>query len=221
MDNGAVNDQLPVSVLYVEDEPLTRQVVARMLGRRIPELHEASNGEEGLALFKKLKPDIVISDIMMPLMDGIEMAREIKSLDKGARIILTTAYSDAKMLFASIELGIDSYLLKPVDISALFRAIEKCVQIVVLEKKVQQQDREKDELIAKLRDALENVKKLSGLLPICSNCKKIRDDKGYWRQLETYISEHSEALFTHGLCDDCTKNMYPEYYDRIKERKKE
>ncbi|MDA8433002.1 MAG: response regulator, partial [Nitrospiraceae bacterium] len=176
---------------------------------------------EGLALFKERRPDIVISDIMMPLMDGIEMSREIKSLDKGARIILTTAYSDAKILFASIELGVDSYLLKPVDMTALFRAIDKCVQIVVLERKVRQQDREKDELIVKLRDALENVKKLSGLLPICSSCKKIRDDRGYWNQIETYISEHSEALFTHGLCDECTKKMYPEYYDRIKERKKE
>ncbi|MDA8432030.1 MAG: response regulator, partial [Nitrospiraceae bacterium] len=95
MDDGAVDDRLPVSVLYVEDEPLTRQVVARMLGRRIAELYEASNGQEGLALFKERRPDIVISDIMMPLMDGIEMSREIKSLDKGARIILTTAYSDA------------------------------------------------------------------------------------------------------------------------------
>ncbi len=221
MDDGAVDDRLPVSVLYVEDEPLTRQVVARMLGRRIAELYEASNGQEGLALFKERRPDIVISDIMMPLMDGIEMSREIKSLDKGARIILTTAYSDAKILFASIELGVDSYLLKPVDMTALFRAIDKCVQIVVLERKVRQQDREKDELIVKLRDALENVKKLSGLLPICSSCKKIRDDRGYWNQIETYISEHSEALFTHGLCDECTKKMYPEYYDRIKERKKE
>jgi sigma-B regulation protein RsbU (phosphoserine phosphatase) len=221
MDKGIISeDLLPVSVLYVEDEPLTRQVVAGMIKRRIPKLFEAEDGKEGLALFRRFSPDIVISDIMMPHMDGIGMSRVIKSLDKDTKIILTTAHSDAKTLLTAIEVGVDNYILKPVDMDSLFAAIDKCAETIVLSRKIRQQDREKDELIAKLQDALENVKKLSGLIPICSKCKKIRDDKGYWNQIEIYISEHSDALFTHGLCDECTKTMYPEYYDRIQERKK-
>jgi len=74
---------------------------------------------------------------------------------------------------------------------------------------------ERDKLIVELRDALTQVKQLSGLLPICASCKKIRDDKGYWTQIETYISEHSEALFSHAICPDCGKKLYPEYYDKI------
>ncbi len=73
--------------------------------------------------------------------------------------------------------------------------------------------KEHEQLIAELRDALDQVKQLSGILPICSSCKKIRDDKGYWQRLEAYIYEHSEAQFSHGLCPDCLKKLYPDYTD--------
>ena len=75
-------------------------------------------------------------------------------------------------------------------------------------------EEERDELIGELREALENVKTLSGLLPICANCKKIRDDSGYWTQIEHYVSQHSEAMFSHGMCPDCMERLYPEYVDR-------
>lgn len=71
---------------------------------------------------------------------------------------------------------------------------------------------EREELIEELRMALENVKQLSGLLPICASCKKIRDDNGYWNQIESYIRDHSEAEFSHGLCPDCAKKLYPEVF---------
>ncbi|MBA4348910.1 MAG: hypothetical protein C0415_02840 [Thermodesulfovibrio sp.] len=79
---------------------------------------------------------------------------------------------------------------------------------------------ELENLISELKDALANVKTLSGLLPICASCKKIRNDKGYWDHLETYISEHSEAEFSHGLCPDCVKKAYEEL-DKLKKRKNE
>ncbi|HXW68624.1 MAG TPA: transporter substrate-binding domain-containing protein [Dissulfurispiraceae bacterium] len=78
---------------------------------------------------------------------------------------------------------------------------------------------ERSNLIIELQEALSKVKQLSGLLPICASCKKIRDDRGYWQRIETYISEHSEALFTHGICPVCAKKMYPEYYDTMGERR--
>jgi hypothetical protein len=69
---------------------------------------------------------------------------------------------------------------------------------------------EKDKLIVELKDALDTVKTLSGLLPICASCKNIRDDSGYWNQIETYIQEHSEAEFSHSICPDCAKKLYPD-----------
>lgn len=72
--------------------------------------------------------------------------------------------------------------------------------------------REREKLIGELQAALAKVKQLKGLLPICASCKKIRDDRGYWNQLEVYIRDHSEAVFTHGICDDCAKKLYPEFY---------
>ncbi len=69
--------------------------------------------------------------------------------------------------------------------------------------------------MVELKNSLAQVKKLSGFLPICASCKKIRDDKGYWRQVDEYVSDHSEALFSHGICPDCMRKMYPEFADEV------
>lgn len=88
----------------------------------------------------------------------------------------------------------------------------------ITERKRMEEEREK--LILELQEALANVKTLSGLLPICASCKKIRDDEGYWHQVEEYISEHSEVVFTHGICPDCLKKLYPEFYEKDEKQKK-
>ena len=80
---------------------------------------------------------------------------------------------------------------------------------------------EKEQLIVQLQNAMQDVKVLSGFLPICAACKKIRDDTGYWRQIEEYISKHSNALFSHGICPDCSKKLYPEYHEELQRRVKE
>jgi hypothetical protein len=84
----------------------------------------------------------------------------------------------------------------------------------ITEQKRAEQEREK--LIMELMDALANVKTLTGLLPICANCKKIRDDAGYWQQVETYVAKHTQASFTHGICPDCTEKLYGSYLKKQK-----
>jgi hypothetical protein len=74
--------------------------------------------------------------------------------------------------------------------------------------------------ISRLEEALQNVKTLTGFLPICANCKKIRDDEGSWQQIEEYIMDHSEADFTHGICNECVEKLYPEHYQKFEERMK-
>ena len=85
-----------------------------------------------------------------------------------------------------------------------------CVMAITIAQR-KRAEREREELISQLREALRNVRTLRGLLPICANCKRIRDDQGYWRSVEAYVREHSEAEFTHGLCPDCLAKLYPEY----------
>jgi len=79
--------------------------------------------------------------------------------------------------------------------------------------KIRQTDEEKSKLIIELQEALQRVKTLGGLLPICASCKKIRDDQGYWNQIEAYIEQHSEAEFTHGICPQCARKLYPDFCD--------
>jgi hypothetical protein len=76
-------------------------------------------------------------------------------------------------------------------------------------------EQERENLITDLQEALANIKTLSGLIPICANCKKIRKDSGYWQQMEAYISDHSEAKFSHGICPDCARELYPEFFGNL------
>ena len=212
---GHVNN-LEAAVLYVEDEALTRAAVSAPLARRVQTLLQAENGREGLELFRLHRPGIVITDIRMPVMDGLTMAREIKSLDERTQIIVTTAHNDTNYFLDAIDIGIDRYVLKPVDHEKLFSGLEKCMATVNAEREKQRHREEREKLIAELREALATIKTLHGILPICSSCKKIRDDKGSWTQIEAYISEHTDTQFSHGICSECAEKLYPDYFRRKK-----
>ena len=197
-----------LSVLYAEDDPVTREEISRFLMRRAKEVIPAENGAEGLELFRRSNPDIIVTDIRMPVMDGLKMLREIRKDNKKIPVIITSAYSDTSYMMEAIDLGSDQYVLKPVDAEKLSSAFEKCAELVEFRKAASKHAEEREKLIEELHAALAKVKVLSGFLPICSSCKKIRDDKGYWQQIECYISEHSEAEFSHGICPDCAKRLY-------------
>ncbi len=203
-------DRDEVTVLYVEDEEMARNALSGALSRRVAHLLVAGDGREGLTLFRRHLPEIVITDIRMPLMDGLEMARQIKAIRKTTQIIVTTAHSDTSYFLEAIAAGVDRYVLKPIEHEKLFEALDKCMTAVTFERERQRYHQEREKLIAELKEALAKVKLLSGFIPICSSCKKIRDDKGFWNKLEKYISEHSEAEFSHSICPECLKKLYPE-----------
>jgi PAS domain S-box-containing protein len=317
-------------VLYAEDEAITREEISYFLKKRVRDLLITENGEKGLDLFRRMKPDLIITDVAMPVMDGLKMARAIRELDSGVPIILITAHSDASYMLDAIDLGIDQYVLKPVKTDKLALALDRCAAIInshradkyvrditsalgegvyvlnargevtfmnpeaeslfgwsekelihknihdivhnrtpngtpllfndcemrkviengnrfhsqeevfirkdgtvfpvsvfstplkekgrvvasvtafrdISERKKIEQEREK--MIIDLQKALSEIKKLQGILPICSVCKKIRDDAGAWSQMETYISNHTDALFSHGYCPECAKKAMEE-----------
>jgi YesN/AraC family two-component response regulator len=122
-----------------------------------------------------------------------------------------SAYSETDFLLAAIEMEVDGYILKPVDSERLSSVVARCADIVRLRKEVRQRDRDQRKLIDELQQALSEIRTLQGILPICSHCKKIRDDEGYWSQVETYISLHSDVLFSHGICPECLELHYPRY----------
>jgi YesN/AraC family two-component response regulator len=205
------NRKIDVAVLYVEDEPTTRETVSAMLERQIRTVHQAGDGRAGLEAFKARRPEVVITDIRMPVMGGLDMAREIRALAPRTHIIVTTAHNDTEFFLDAIDIGIDQYVLKPVNRDRLFEAIRKSQEVLSLERTITFKDAEQKRLIKELQQALASIKTLSGLIPICASCKKIRDDQGYWKQLEAYISEHSGAEFSHGICPDCAIKIYPNY----------
>ncbi|EMJ9529684.1 response regulator transcription factor, partial [Campylobacter jejuni] len=111
-------------ILVVEDEVKTRESMINMLSERFSKVIGAQNGDEGLKKFKKFKPDLVITDIAMPIMDGLDMAREIKEISDDVPIVVLSAYSEKERLLRSIDIGIDKYLIKPVDIEELFKVLD-------------------------------------------------------------------------------------------------
>nr|HEF3080157.1 response regulator transcription factor [Campylobacter jejuni] len=110
-------------ILVVEDEVKARESMINILSERFSKVIGAQNGDEGLKKFKKFKPDLVITDIAMPIMDGLDMAREIKEISDDVPVVLS-AYSEKERLLRSIDIGIDKYLIKPVDIEELFKVLD-------------------------------------------------------------------------------------------------
>lgn len=106
-----MNDQkkYDISLLYVEDERSTREEVVEILNRRVRELFTASDGNEGLAMFRERSPDLIVTDIRMPVMDGLKMAKAIRNENNNALLILTTAHNDTKYMLDAIDIGVDQY----------------------------------------------------------------------------------------------------------------
>lgn len=193
-----------VQVLIAEDDYLVSKMVKgqlRELGYDV--VGEAGNGVEAVDLTRSLEPDIVVMDIKMPDMDGIEATRRLNEL-KPTPVVVLTAYDTPALLDAANEAGVGAFLIKPPSARELQRAITISLSRF-------KDLRELRRLNEELREAYSRIKKLSGLLPICASCKRIRDDSGYWRQVEAFVRDHTEAQFSHSICPDCMMRLYPGY----------
>jgi CheY-like chemotaxis protein len=163
----------------------------------------AASGLKAVKMAKEKHPDLILMDIMLKGdMDGIEAADIIRK-ECNINAIFLSAYSDDTILAKAKTTLPYGYLLKPFKDRELKAAIDMAFYRDKMEK-------ERNRLIKELEAALREVKTLKGLLPICSHCKNIRDDSGYWSRLEVYIQNHSEARFSHGICPDCIKTLYGE-----------
>lgn len=158
--------------------------------------------------------DLILMDVLMPEIDGVQACRRIKQQThlRDIPIIMVTAKSDLENLHEAFSAGAMDYINKPVKSVEL---LARVASAITLKKEMDCRKLRESELRRtneELQQALREVKVLRGLIPICASCKKIRNDGGFWQQIEEYIGEHSEAEFSHGICQPCLKKLYPGVY---------
>ncbi|BDU71756.1 hypothetical protein METEAL_09300 [Mesoterricola silvestris] len=197
--------EAPSHILIVDDVPRNLQVLALLLDKAGYRVSMAMDGAKALAMVQVEPPDLILLDVMMPELDGLEVCRRLKA-DPSVReipVIFLTAKAELEDLQEGFRLGAVDYVTKP------FRGGELLARVATHVKLGQALERER-ELRRSLEATLAQVKVLSGLLPICAKCKKIRDDQGYWNQIENYLCAHADVDFTHGICPECSSALYPE-----------
>jgi len=202
-----------MKILIAEDDFTSRTVLTAVLKKQDHEVTATVNGAEAWqALQQPDAPKLAILDWMMPEMDGLEVVRRVRALqtDRPPYIIMLTTKGEKADIIAGLEAGANDYLAKPFDPGELRARIEVGRRMVEIQAALASK-------IAELRQALDQIKTLRGIVPICANCKKIRDDQGYWNQVEVYVRDHTEAEFSHSICPDCVKELYPEFvHDKTK-----
>lgn len=196
----------PAKILVVEDDVNVAVVLeARLVSFGYSVCEIAHTGPKAIQGTQIHHPDLVLMDIMLEGdMNGIEAAEKIGETSD-VPIIFISCLNDTAVLDRAIKTNPSGYLVKPYDNAEL----RSCIEIALIKYRAA---KEREKLIVELENALLQVKKLSGLLPICAACKKIRDDKGGWQQIEDYIATHSEADFSHSICPQCAQRLYPELY---------
>jgi DNA-binding response OmpR family regulator len=204
-------------VLVADDEPTSRHLIRATLEGWGFEVLVAVDGWEALRVLQGSKgPEIAMLDWMMPEIDGLDVCRRMRATmpNAGTYIILVTARGGLENVVRGLEAGADDYITKPFDPRELRARLHVGVRIVQLQKALMERFQE-------LEDALKRVKQLQGLLPICSYCKKIRNDRNYWEQVDAYITSHSEAQFSHGVCPDCYEIHLKPQLARLPNREEE
>jgi CheY-like chemotaxis protein len=204
-----------VAILLVDDRPENLLALEGLLESLRVTIVKATSGNEALGLMLEHDFALVLLDVQMPGMDGFETAELMRGTEKTRQvpIIFVTAIStEQQHVFKGYEAGAVDYLFKPIVPEFLRTKVRVFCELFQQKNIIRKQLREIEEKNELLQKRLDEIKQLRGILPICAKCKKIRNDKGYWEKIEVYIVEHSDAEFSHGLCPDCAKKLYPEYY---------
>lgn len=242
-------------VLIVDDSRDNLCLLRMLLQRHGHTVEEAAHGAEALVMARENPPHLIISDVLMPVMDGFTLLRHWKADERFKEIpfiVYTATYTEPKDECFALDLGADAFIVKPADAESFMvrvrevlerdqrnelragRPLEADETVVLrhynevlvhklekktldlesaanelrrlnaeLERRVRERTAELEGRNRELAEALENVKELSGLIPICSYCKKIREDDQFWVQVEKYMTRHTRATFTHGICPEC------------------
>ncbi len=209
------NSVINMKIFAVDNESFNTMLIEELLKEsKFKNIKVFSSAEDLLDEIFELNniPDLILSDIMMPNINGYELCRKIKSEEKFKHIpiIMITAASmeNSEPLKKSFDNGAMDFISKPINPIELIARVRSALSL-----ELQRQ---------KLKNALDEIKQLQGLLPICSYCKRVRTDDNYWDEIETYVSRHSEAKFSHSVCPSCyEKYVKPQLEELRKKKEKE
>jgi phosphoserine phosphatase RsbU/P len=200
-------------LVVADDDPVTRRLLEGVLSKLGFQVVLAKDGIEALAILTgEDPPPLAILDWMMPGMTGIDVCRKLRHRASSGPtyVLIVTSREQTEDLVAALDAGADDYVTKPFQVEELKARVGVGLRVATLQRRLA--DR-----VTELEHALAHVTRLQGLLPICMYCKKIRNDQNYWTQVETYVSDHSGARFSHSICPDCrVKHIEPEL-ERIRQ----
>ncbi|MCG8617689.1 MAG: response regulator [Desulfobacterales bacterium] len=204
------------NIVIVDDTPENLTVLLQILSRKGYRARPALSGEIALKTIRADLPDLILLDIVMPGMDGYEVCRQLKA-DETTRdipVIFISALKEVEDKMRAFSEGGVDYVSKPFQPEEVLARIKTHLSLKSMVTRLADKNQ-------KLQAALDEVKQLQGLLPICAGCKKIRDENDEWNHLESYIESHTEASFSHGMCPDCAKNLYGNHgwFKRVKNKK--
>ena len=196
-----------MNILIAEDDYTSRVMLLAVLKKWKYNPVATENGAEAWNVMQRADaPKLVLLDWNMPEMDGLEVTRRVRGMSAAEPpyIVILTARGEKSNIVQGLEAGANDYVAKPYDHDELRARLGVGRRMVELQSVLALRMRE-------LQKAQDDIKTLRGIIPICANCKNIRDDKGYWSQVEVYVRDHSEAEFSHGLCPVCVKKLYSEF----------
>ena len=195
-----------MKILVAEDDAVTRKILEMTLGRLRFDVIAAADGNAAWHALETLKgkdaPELVLLDWMMPGLEGIEICRRLRTTPgfELVYIILLTSRDSKEDLAYGLAAGANDYIAKPFDPVELESRVRVGERMVKLQRSLAAR-------VAELEEALAHVSKLQGLLPICSYCKKVRNETNYWEQVDSYLASHSDLKLTHGICPQCYDNQ--------------
>lgn len=201
MENFKVDKPL---VLVIDDNPKSLQIVSRIIDKAGYRPAAATNADQALAIITSTLPDLVLLDTVMPGGSGLDLCKTLKASPRtaGIPVIMLTVKSDAQDIVRGFEAGASDYVSKPFNPEELLARVKAQIEL-------KQINDQQVQLIEELEQALSDIKQLSTLIPICSHCKKIRGDQGYWHQVEEYIARNSAARILPNYCPDCSASKAP------------
>jgi len=193
-----------MKILIVEDSALVVESVtlAFQLQWADVELVSTAEGKKAIDLVESESPDLVLLDVGLPDIDGYKVLEAIREFSD-IPVIMLTARDETMDKVKGLELGADDYVTKPFDHGELRARVQVGARVVGLQRTLA-------ERVHELEEAMNSVKTLQGLLPICCYCKKIRDDGNYWHRVESYIAGHANVRFSHGICPECSQKVKAE-----------
>lgn len=214
-----------MTILTVDDSKTFQMAMATILKDiGYPMVLQKESAVEALRFLQEIETnnqgpeiDVIIMDLVMPGMDGIEGVRAIKSSRywQDIPIVILSSMDEEKKIQEAFDAGAADFISKPVkklELQARLRSVLKLKAEMDCRKA---REKELEKLVEELRQSIAEVNTLNGLLPICAFCKKIRDDSGYWQQVESYVSQRSRASFSHSVCPQCLRLHYPKHADKV------